>query len=689
MNTILKTLFLVLAIAISQLTTAQFQFTQLSFPKGIYPTFPEYLSILDDTVYMIAYDGQGDKEIAKSDGKTPGTTRTAMRIDGHKIDPYSMYATASKIIFWGEEEIVFDEYCFQYNSATGEITRLDLGSSTFMTFAAGKNGVYRDNKGDVYFLATNSNKVELWLTDNSDKGAHLVYEFTKIPISTFYNGYMAFDGDILYYVGSDANLGYELFKTDLTTGTTVLLKDTNPAKNTQVNESPDRLYVYENRLYFNAFGSQQTGKELWVSDGTSSGTKMVDDMYLGPFGSNPANFFGYKGKLYFTAAGQLKDSTARGNEFYVYDPVAETYSMLYDIFPGTGNGADPGQIWVNENNELLLSGTDSMNGRRGIWRSDGTTAGTYDWIHASHYGTNAMSIYGLDFQKGIIIDQYPNAFYFSYDNSTIINIEDPNIPNIGEAIGPITRMDKIDLCILNIPSKGNLLYRIDLPHPDLGPDFTNCPGTDFKLQSEYDPASFKHAWSDGSTNYRLISGKAGIYWLDLFSIDYSVYYGRDSIYVDEEDINFTLGKDTALLLPGVLRFNFIGSYFWSTGSTDSFIVVTKPGNYWLHFTSEMGCIYNDTIAISALTSLGDISAKDPFLYPNPIHNGQTLQVKVEEGQILKSIQIYGIEGKKMFEAQSESGSLTLELPALAPGNYFVELELVSGKKSIARLSILP
>ena len=43
------------------------------------------------------------------------------------------------------------------------------------------------------------------------------------------------------------------------------------------------------------------GRELWVSDGTRDGTRMISDIRPGPNSSEPSEFAGYGGKVYFRA----------------------------------------------------------------------------------------------------------------------------------------------------------------------------------------------------------------------------------------------------------------------------------------------------------------------------------------------------------------------------------------------------
>jgi len=151
MNTSTKSFLLLLALCLSGPLSAQFLFKQLSFRIGNYPSNPEFISVLGDTAYMIALNGQGEKIMAKSDGKSLGLLETPLSIDGHKIIPTTLYATRTKIVFQGKEEVVNKGFFFQYNPANGEVIKLDLGTSTFYKYVPGSTSVERDKQGGIYF----------------------------------------------------------------------------------------------------------------------------------------------------------------------------------------------------------------------------------------------------------------------------------------------------------------------------------------------------------------------------------------------------------------------------------------------------------------------------------------------------------------------------------------------------------
>jgi ELWxxDGT repeat protein len=63
---------------------------------------------------------------------------------------------------------------------------------------------------------------------------------------------------------------------------------------------PRFLIALNGTIIFTAY-VDNSGHELWRSDGTGLGTTMVRDIFPGPSSSNPCNYVVYKGLVYFQA----------------------------------------------------------------------------------------------------------------------------------------------------------------------------------------------------------------------------------------------------------------------------------------------------------------------------------------------------------------------------------------------------
>src|SRR5205085_6761437 len=73
----------------------------------------------------------------------------------------------------------------------------------------------------------------------------------------------------LYFDANDGANGYELWVSDGTSSGTQMVKDINPTND----GNPYYFKVYNNELYFIA--TDGTGYQLWESDGSSNGTKSI------------------------------------------------------------------------------------------------------------------------------------------------------------------------------------------------------------------------------------------------------------------------------------------------------------------------------------------------------------------------------------------------------------------------------
>jgi len=131
---------------------------------------------------------------------------------------------------------------------------------------------------------------------------------------------------------------------------------------------PSVCIEFDGRLWF-TMHSPTTGRELWVSDGTPTGTYQFMDIFPG-LGSAFTNYFELKthvmdGVLYFHA-----DNGTHGAEPWRTDgTVAGTY-MLRDCVPGSGSSAFGDPVDLNGNLYFLGSSGNTL------WRSDGTEQGT-------------------------------------------------------------------------------------------------------------------------------------------------------------------------------------------------------------------------------------------------------------------------------------------------------------------------
>ena len=182
-------------------------------------------------------------------------------------------------------------------------------------------------------------------------------------------------GSQVFFAADDASHGLELWVTDGTAAGTRLVKDLYPGV---TSSDPALFTVYNNLLYFVATDPDK-GRELWRSDGTAAGTVVVKDIHTAG-NTDPDALAVYKGLLYFRA---YQPDT--GHELWRTDGTADGTVLFKDINPGTGSSS-PG-TGVVSGNYMFFTADNGVTGPE-PWRTDGTEAGTiFLEGYQSHIGT--------------------------------------------------------------------------------------------------------------------------------------------------------------------------------------------------------------------------------------------------------------------------------------------------------------
>lgn len=171
-------------------------------------------------------------------------------------------------------------------------------------------------------------------------------------------------GNKVFFAANDGTSGFELWQSDGTSGGTTRLKDINPGV---PSSSPNNLVLVGNKIFFWA-NNGTNGNELWSTDGTAQGTVLVRDINPGVLGSDPQNVTVIGSKIYFGAVVQTV-----AIEPWVSDGSLNGTILLNDINPGQ-NSSDPNQF-TEVNGVVVFAAGQPATGRE-IWKTDGTALGT-------------------------------------------------------------------------------------------------------------------------------------------------------------------------------------------------------------------------------------------------------------------------------------------------------------------------
>ncbi len=111
------------------------------------------------------------------------------------------------------------------------------------------------------------------------------------------------------------------------------------------------------------------GEELWVSDGTAAGTRLLRDLHPGPEGSEIQGGAVVGERLVFTAC-----EPVAGCEVWRSDGTTAGTVRLLDLVPGTASSRPRGFTRIGD---LVYFTAERLATGREIWATDGTAAGTF------------------------------------------------------------------------------------------------------------------------------------------------------------------------------------------------------------------------------------------------------------------------------------------------------------------------
>ncbi len=168
-------------------------------------------------------------------------------------------------------------------------------------------------------------------------------------------------GSSTLFFASSPSQGIELWTTDGTPAGTRLLRDIYPGASSSWGTETEPV-VLGSAMYF-AASEPTAGTELWKSDGTASGTRRIADVVPGPNSGFLVGPVVVGGSLLFF--GRATFSTG----IYVTDPVTETTTLVATLAPLTC-GVQPSAVFSDGTRAYFACGGEP-------WVTDGTAAGTH------------------------------------------------------------------------------------------------------------------------------------------------------------------------------------------------------------------------------------------------------------------------------------------------------------------------
>src|ERR671913_2613600 len=192
----------------------------------------------------------------------------------------------------------------------------------------------------------------------------------------------------LLFAADHPKFGEELWMSNGTKPGTRLVKDIDPGplvinevENTETGSSaPDNVLRKKNVIFFQATTAKY-GEELWKSNGTKSGTKIVKDIVPGPGVSDPEDIVSTAPRTTFFRAWDRN----HGEELWKTDGTKKGTKLVKDIntVKGNSNPNDNRALTRSAEVEKLFVVGKTLyfranDGKHGVelWKSDGTNRGT-------------------------------------------------------------------------------------------------------------------------------------------------------------------------------------------------------------------------------------------------------------------------------------------------------------------------
>lgn len=265
--------------------------------------------------------------------------------------PTSFFPLGSRSVFAATTETEGNELWVTDGTANGTTMLLDIfpGSNGFFIGAP----LFARLGSFAYFPATDGARgAEIWRTDGTVAGTQLAFELS------FTQGGPAVDQFPVTWNGA-------LVMTAFSAGTYSLVRsDGSQSGTTTITTLPARavsLTPVGARLFF-VLNESMAGTEVWTSDGTAVGTRVIDAT-PGTASSNPTALAAMGGSLYFLARPTLTQG-----ELWRTDGTTTTRISTFNNFAPS--------VMVASGPLLYFRMQDTSTAASSLWVSDGTAAGT-------------------------------------------------------------------------------------------------------------------------------------------------------------------------------------------------------------------------------------------------------------------------------------------------------------------------
>lgn len=360
---------------------------------------PRFQTTLNDKIYFSADDNIHGKELFVFDGVNTTLVKD-INPGFQSSNPFDFQLLNNKIFF---KAYTLDKgYELWVTDGTEAGTKIvkDINPNQGDAFLNDNQANARINEftaynNELYFYANNGvNGFEPWKTDGTEAGTVLIKDINSGSFSSTNYAlsnrpkFVPFKNELYFYAsksGPDYSLSkIEMWKTNGTTAGTILAS----AGNTLVKEGTFNnynMFTLNGYLYFIGEGRYTRKNNLLKTDGTTSGTKVLESI------SNNTNAYPLNEKVYY----KKTETNVTGDEIWAIDK-DDNFAIVKDIVPGS-QGTNATNFFIH--NDYLYFAIRNATYQTELWRLSDTTEPEKIFSKDSETGTSSIEDYFDYIQK--------------------------------------------------------------------------------------------------------------------------------------------------------------------------------------------------------------------------------------------------------------------------------------------------
>lgn len=245
--------------------------------------------------------------------------------------------------------------------------------------------------GMMIIMSGHNDNTWLYTSDGTTLGTTPFHELGLDSHTNLPPQFLEHNGELYFYYRSNGLNGSPpppvgWYKTNGTSVGTIRLSDIYNGEFNLLTDMDKRFRVSHNDILYTSGRDHpdfNVGDELWASDGTIAGTRLVENLNNTNSSSSPRHFVVYNNEVYFSA---LKQNGR--NAIWKTDGTEEgTFPILEDVFSVSGSYYGD---WLTVYDGKLAFGAYHPDEGSELWLSDGTAAGTAPATNENVAGQNAF-----------------------------------------------------------------------------------------------------------------------------------------------------------------------------------------------------------------------------------------------------------------------------------------------------------